>query len=117
VDELQRAIVLAGRRPAMVSVLGYVYALSGDRAQARRTLAELDGLSSEGGIPTLYLAYPHIGLGDKDRAFELLDKAYEERSGLLVYLKVEPILDSLRDDPRFDDLLRRMDLSDPPVMA
>jgi DNA-binding winged helix-turn-helix (wHTH) protein/tetratricopeptide (TPR) repeat protein len=117
VGELQRAIVLAGRRPAMVSVLGYVYALSGDRAQARRTLDELDGLSSEGGTPTLYLAYPHIGRGDKDRVFELLDKAYEERSGLLVYLKVEPIFDSLRDDPRFDDLLRRMDLSDRPVVA
>ena len=117
VGELQRAIVLAGRRPAMVSVLGYVYALSGDRAQARRTLDELDGLSSEGEIPTLYLAYPLIGLGDKDRVFDLLDKAYEERSGLLVYLKVEPIFDSLRDDPRFDDLLRRMDLSDRPIVA
>ncbi len=87
------------------------------QSDAHRTLDELDGLSSEGWIPTLYLAYPHIGLGDKDRAFELLDKAYEERSGLLVYLKVEPIFDSLRDDPRFDDLLRRMDLSDRPVVA
>jgi hypothetical protein len=51
-----------------------------------------------------------FGLGEKDRAFEWLEKAYEERSDLLVYLKVEPRLDSLRGDPRFADLLRRMRL-------
>ncbi len=64
-----------------------------------------------------FLRRPHrrgflhrFGLGEKDRAFEWLEKAYEERSDLLVYLKVEPRLDSLRGDPRFADLLRRMRL-------
>ena len=52
----------------------------------------------------------HIGLGDKDRAFEWLDKAYEERSSTMSNLKVTPWLAPLRDDPRYHDLLRRMNL-------
>jgi adenylate cyclase len=101
----------AGRRPLMQAILGYVHGLSGDKDQARRTLDELDALAGEGHIPMLYLVYPCIGLGETDRAFELLEKAYQERSGLLVFLKVEPIFDSLRSDARFEDLLRRMGLS------
>jgi len=49
-----------------------------------------------------------MGLGDKDRAFEWLEKAYEERAGRLVYLKVEHAFDPLRSDPRFGDLVRRL---------
>jgi DNA-binding winged helix-turn-helix (wHTH) protein/tetratricopeptide (TPR) repeat protein len=110
VDQLRRAMATAGRRPLMQAILGYVYGLAGDRDQARRTLAELEGLAGEGQVPMLYLVYPCIGLGKTERAFELLEKAYQDRSGLLVFLKVEPIFDSLRADPRFDDLLRRMGL-------
>jgi hypothetical protein len=50
-------------------------------------------------------------LGEKEQAFEWLEKAYEERSSALVYLKVDPSFDSLRDDPRFTDLLRRIHLA------
>jgi hypothetical protein len=49
-----------------------------------------------------------MGLGDKDRAFEWLEKAYEERAGRLVYLKVLRAFDPLRSDPRFEDLVRRL---------
>jgi hypothetical protein len=52
----------------------------------------------------------YIGLGEKDRAFESLESAYKERSDLLVYLKVDPRLDTLRSDPRFADLMRRVGL-------
>jgi hypothetical protein len=52
----------------------------------------------------------HVGLGANDKAFEYLERAYEERSGSLIYLKVEPILDPLRSDPRFQDLVRRVGL-------
>jgi TolB-like protein/Flp pilus assembly protein TadD len=113
VAELERAMAVAGRRPLMLAVLGYVQALAGERVQARRHLAELERLSREGRIPTLFLAYPLIGLGESDHALEMLAKAYEERSGLLVYLKVEPIFDRLRSDRRFDELLERMDLRGP----
>jgi len=111
-DELRRAMAIAGRRPLLQAILGYVYGLSGDRERAERTLDELHALSVEGPVPTLYLVYPHIGLGEAARAFELLEQAYEERSGLLVYAKVEPIFDPLRADARFKDLLRRMGLHD-----
>jgi DNA-binding winged helix-turn-helix (wHTH) protein/tetratricopeptide (TPR) repeat protein len=110
VERLQRATATAGRRPLMQAILGYVHGLSGDVDQARRTLDELGGLAAEGRIPMLYLVYPCIGLGETERAFELLETAYRERSGLLVFLKVEPIFDTLRADPRFEDLLRRMGL-------
>jgi DNA-binding winged helix-turn-helix (wHTH) protein/Tfp pilus assembly protein PilF len=108
--ELEQAMTIAGRRPLLQAILGYIYGLSGERDRARRTLDELEGLAGEGRIPTLFLVYPHIGLGEAERAFALLEKAYEERSGLLVFLKVEPIFDPLRADERFDGLLRRMGL-------
>lgn len=100
----------AGRRPIMLEFLGHIHALAGDTAEAWRMLAELEGLVAEGRIDVLHLVYPCIALGEKDRAFEILEKAYEERSGQLVYLKVEPSFDSLRDDSRFDGLLQRMGL-------
>ena len=56
------------------------------------------------------MAYVHIGLGERDRAFELIEEGYRERAGLLVFAKVEPIFDPLRADPRFGHLLRRMGL-------
>jgi len=113
VDELQRAMAIAGRRPLMQAILGYIYGLAGDRKRAERALEELAGLVREGSVPALYLVYPHIGLGEAKPAFELLEKAYAERAGPLVYLKVEPIFDPLRSDARFQDLLRRMGLDDP----
>jgi hypothetical protein len=94
----------------MLEFLGHIHALAGDTAEAWRMLAELEGLVAEGRIDVLHLVYPCIALGEKDRAFEILEKAYEERSGQLVYLKVEPSFDSLRDDSRFDGLLQRMGL-------
>lgn len=56
--------------------------------------------------------YPCVGLGDHDRAFEWLEKGFEERAALLVTLKVDPVFDPLRGDPRFTDLIRRMRLAD-----
>jgi hypothetical protein len=56
------------------------------------------------------LAILYTGLGDKDRAIEMLNKAYEDRAGWTLYLKVEPLFDPLRTDPRFNDLVRRLDL-------
>jgi len=61
-------------------------------------------------VPPTSFAYNYATLGEKDQAFEWLEKAYQERVGDLIYLKVEYIWDPLRDDPRFHDLLRRMNL-------
>jgi hypothetical protein len=61
-------------------------------------------------VPAYDLALVCVGLGATDEAFEWLDRAYEERCGWLTYLKVEPRMDALRSDPRFNDLLRRLRL-------
>ena len=56
------------------------------------------------------VAILYVGLGDNDRAFEQLNKAYEDRAGWLIHLNVEPIFDPIRSDPRFGALVRRMKL-------
>ena len=61
-------------------------------------------------VPPTDFAGHHAQLGEKDQAFEWLEKAYEARSSSLINLKVKPLYDPLRDDPRFHDLLRRMNL-------
>jgi len=107
---LDRAMDLAGRRPIMVALLAHVQARAGDVAPARQALAELAEGSRRGEIPSLHVAYVHIGLGERDRAFERIEDGYRERAGLLVFAKVEPIFDPLRDDARFANLLLRMGL-------
>jgi hypothetical protein len=59
-------------------------------------------------VPSYYVAAIHLALGDKEQAVSRLEKAFEEHSHWLAYLKVDPVLDPLRSDPRFQDLLRRM---------
>lgn len=59
-------------------------------------------------VPPYEIGMVYLGLGQKDRAFEFFEKAFEERSGWMAYLKVDPRLDPVRSDPRFADLLRRV---------
>jgi hypothetical protein len=80
--------------------------VSGRKAEARKILAELQSLSEHRYVPATDTALIYAGLGDKDKAFAWLDKAYEEHSFSLSNLKVEPRFDPLRSDPRFADLLR-----------
>jgi TolB-like protein/Tfp pilus assembly protein PilF len=108
----QRAITVttgADKTLAMAS-LGHVYAVSGKKTEARKTLAELQRLSEHSYVPATDVALVYAGLGEKDKAFAWLDKAYEEHSFSLSNLKVEPRFDPLRSDPRYADLLRRIGL-------
>ena len=89
-------------------LLGYCYAQWGKTDQAEQLLARLRQLSKTTYIPTLSSAMAHIGMKNHDKAFECLDRAYEERYGALCWLPSEPIYDPLRSDPRFQALLRRM---------
>jgi len=110
ISELQKAIEVAGRRPYYLSLMGYVDALAGKRDEALRILNELQGLpQSQENLPAL-IATIYVGLGDRRRAFEWLNKAYKERFTALIALKVEPMFDPLRSDPRFQDLERRIGL-------
>ena len=92
--------------------LGYAYAVSGEPEKARKLIEELQaGSQPEHQVP-YHLAMIYFGLGEKAKAFECLDKACEERSMQLWWIKTIPELDSVRSDPRFQNILRRMNLAD-----
>jgi len=90
--------------------LGHCHAVSGKRNEARAILRKLEELAKERHVSPFAIALIYIGLGEKDHAFDWLEKAYQERSDMLVYLKVDPRLDSLRAESRFSDLVRRVGL-------
>jgi hypothetical protein len=94
----------------LVAVLGNALARALRKEEAEKTLLELDEIAKHRHVPALDRVYVYAGLGDIDRAFQWLDRAYQERAGLLIHIKVEPLLDPLRFDPRYADLLRRMGL-------
>jgi len=110
IAEIQKAIDLSGGSPLSLAALGHTYAVWGRRVEAERALNELKESSKQGYISSYSIAAIHAGLGEKDQAFIWLEKAYEERSGWLIWLRAEPISDPLRSDPRFQDLLRRVGL-------
>jgi len=87
-----------------------VYSLAGRHDEARKLLGELEALSKRKYVPPFFIAAVYIGLGEKDRAFEWLEKVYQERSPNLVNLKVQPLFDPIRSDPRFVNLLQRVGL-------
>ena len=79
--------------------------------RAQEALKEFDKVVRQGTYAPAFSRVPlYVGLAEKDRAFEWLERAYEERSDLLVYLNVDPRLDKLRSDSRFKDLMKRVGL-------
>src|SRR5262249_50239374 len=99
------------RTSGALGFLGMCYGLAGRKAEANHILNELLELNRSRYVSPPAVANVYIGLGDKDQAFFWLEKGYQERSYYLAYLNVFPEDDSLRSDPRFDDLLRRMRLA------
>jgi tetratricopeptide (TPR) repeat protein len=108
VPELQKAIELLPGSPYSMAQLGVAYALSGDRARARKVLGELKSLSRHY-LPAYSIAMVYAGLADKEQTISWLKKGYEERNDDMVYMKIEPVLDPMRSDPRFRDLIRGLD--------
>jgi TolB-like protein/class 3 adenylate cyclase len=98
-----------GDDPLGLSDLGYGYAVSGKRVEALKALNALKERSNQEHIEPFYIAWVYAGLGEKDPALEWLQKAYEERSSSLVYL-IDPGFDSIRLDPRFTELVRKVGL-------
>jgi tetratricopeptide (TPR) repeat protein len=111
ISALQSAVSFSGGASFTSAALGYAYGKAGKRSEASRTLQELDERSTVAYVSPFCVALVHIGLGDKDRALDCLDRAYEERSHWLVYAKVWPLLDDLRSDARFTALLGKVGLS------
>jgi TolB-like protein/DNA-binding winged helix-turn-helix (wHTH) protein/Tfp pilus assembly protein PilF len=96
------------RPPTWLGLLALLYARAGRRDDALRILSELERRAKTGYVPATALAHAHLGLGEKEKALSFLERAYEDRDISLVWLKVNWRYDPLRSDPRFQDLLRRM---------
>ena len=96
--------------PVISASLAHVLAVAGRKDEAQKLLVELSDLSQRRYVSAYDLALIHTGLGEKDRAFQFLEKAYQERSSALSWLRVDARLDNLRSDPRFSDLQRRVGL-------
>ena len=113
IAELEKAGAVSGGNASALSNLGYAYAMAGRRVEAQKVLDKLNERSKDGYVPAGARARIYAGLGDKDKIFQWLETAYAERSiaGTLPgMIKVDPVFDPLRSDPRFKDLLRRMNL-------
>ncbi len=97
--------------------LAWVYSAMGEREKAFRFLDQLSELSTHENLPRIPLALVHIGLGDMERAFELLEEGYAQRDSNLLYLQCEPGFDPLRSDTRYQDLVNRMGFQRPGVTS
>jgi tetratricopeptide (TPR) repeat protein len=108
IAEFEKELVIFPDRPRDLAALGDAYAVSGRRAEAEKVLNQLTELSNGKYVQALGVAIAYAGLGKEDKAFEWLEKGYQQRS--IGSINVEPAFDPLRSDPRFADLLRRMNL-------
>ena len=110
IAEFQTATTLSGRSPLYTASLAHAYAVGGNSGEVRKLLDELNEVSKRRYVPSYQLAVVYAGLDEKDSAFRLLENAYAERSGSLIYLNRDPRLKDLHSDPRFADLVRRIGL-------
>ena len=108
--EFKKAVELSGSRVMTLSALAHVYGVSGNTAAATKLLKELEDASKQRYVSSYDVAILYAGLGDKNRAFAFLQKAFEEGSYWIFTLDQDPRLFPLRSDPRFDGLLRRAGL-------
>ncbi len=106
--ESEAAMKLFDDSATRIGSLGHAYALAGRKREARQMLTKLLAMSGDRYVPPYTPALIYAGLGQNDEAFEWLEKAYQDRFWMMAFLKVDPRLDALRGDPRFADLLRRM---------
>jgi eukaryotic-like serine/threonine-protein kinase len=109
-EELQKAISLSGGETSYKAELANAYAVAGRQEDARTILAELLRLSSKQYVSPYSLALIYTGLGEKDAAFEWLNKAYDARTVRMMSLSVHPRFASLRSDPRFNTVIQRTGL-------
>jgi tetratricopeptide (TPR) repeat protein len=90
--------------------MGFILGASGMKDEALKVLERMDDMSKERYVGPLYRGLVWIGFGEKDKALEYLEKACEGRESALAFLKVWPVFDSLRSEPRFQELLKKMNL-------
>jgi TolB-like protein len=111
VTELERAVKISGGDPSNKAHLGYAYAMAGRLADAEQIIKELKRAARRKYVSSYFFAMIYLGLDVQDRMFEWLERAFEERSGFMPFLHVEPMFDHLREDARFVDLIGRIGLA------
>ncbi len=111
VQSLQKSVELSGGTTITLSELGHAYAVAGDADNAVKVLEQLKNLCKNRYVSSYEVGLIHAALGETDEAFRWLEKAYQERSGWLAYMRVEPRLDVLRADGRFKELLNWVGLA------
>ena len=106
--EYKKAVELDDDHPVL-ALLGQAYAKLGQRDQALKILAQLPRLAAQRYVPSYSFAILHMALGEKDKAIEWLERGYDERAGLdLIFIKVDPMLDPLQGEPRFQELVAKV---------
>jgi TolB-like protein len=110
ISHLKLARTGTGEMPLMEAALGLAYAVSGKKGLTAKLAEQFKAAAKTRYIPPTYFGMLFAGLGDKDKALEWLEKAFAERADGLTWLNVEPMLDDLRADPKFQDLVRRIGL-------
>ena len=106
----EKVLKLGPPAVAYIGGLGHIYAIGGKKDKAYEFLSELEERSKKGYVSSFWVAVIYIGLGEIDKAFEWLEKAYEERDSNLIYVTIPPPFDPLRSDPRYKQLLIKMGL-------
>ena len=110
IQECQRAVDLSGNDLNRAADLARAHALAGNKIEARKALSELRARATRSYVPPSLFAQIHLSLGEKKQGLAWLETAYADRDGYLARLKVEPAFDSVRSDPAFQDLMRRLGL-------
>jgi serine/threonine protein kinase/tetratricopeptide (TPR) repeat protein len=110
ITEGEKGVKLSGGSPLMRAALAHTFGTAGRTTEARQILDDLTKLARQKYVAPYVFAGIHIGLGENDRAIDHLESAYEEHSHWLIYLHIDPSMDGLRDNSRFQNLSRRVGL-------
>jgi serine/threonine-protein kinase len=110
IQAVEEAAELVGHTTVLQGILGYTYAMAGRKGEARKLLDEMLWLSQKRYVPPLSIAYIYLGFDELDRSFDWLEKAVEERDGMVMYTPSFHLADALRSHPRYHALLRKMNL-------
>ena len=111
IPELEKTVAMMNRSPGSLEMLATAYARAGRRQDALTLINELKQRRQRGYVPAGAFINPYLALGDYDQAFFWCDEAYKEQSAILQWIKVDPLFDPVRNDPRFVDLVHRVGLN------
>ena len=110
IEEIRKSIALYGEDPGLSPEIAFIYGITGRKDEARKILDRLLSASKTVPIAAHHFALIYIGMGEKDKALAWLEKAFEQHSPMMAWLEVDPRFDSLRKEPKFEDLIRRVGL-------